>query len=122
MSKKFLIFIIILIVLVGGYFLLFPAKSVNHTNDVPSGFDNNDLDVEIRDMSDVPENYFSGNSRFSNGVCDQDKDCEAMGCSLEICSSDENLMTTCEIGGDFPDKDVYACGCIVDTCGWYPIH
>lgn len=116
--NKFLIFIIILIVLVGGYFLLFPAKEVNDKNvELPFDLDNND--VQIRDMADVPEKYFSGDSRFSNGVCDQDKDCKSMGCSLEICSSDENLMSTCEIGGDFPDKDVYVCGCIIDTCGWH---
>ena len=36
-----------------------------------------------------------------------------------MCSSDPNLMTTCEIDGNTPDKEKYDCGCIKDRCGWY---
>jgi len=120
-KKAFLILIIVLVILIGGYFLLFPTKSVNHSNvntDLP--FDlNNDFEVQIRDMTNVPPKYYSGNSRFSHGECQKDTDCHVIGCLLEMCSSDPDLMTTCEILGETPDKTKYACGCIKDRCGWY---
>ena len=78
------------------------------------------VNVVIRDMSEVPSEYFSGDSRYSNGECKQDHDCTKQGCNLEVCTSDENLLTTCEIGGNTPDKEHYNCGCIKDTCGWFP--
>ena len=114
-----MITIIVLIVLIGVYFLLFPPKKVNHQN-TKSPFDlNNEAEVKIRDMRKVPPEYYSGNSRYSHGKCQTDADCYNIGCSLEMCSSDKDLMTTCEINGKSPDKSIYACGCIKDRCGWY---
>ncbi len=80
---------------------------------------NQNVSIEIRDMSQVPADYYSGNSRFSRGICTQDSECFNIGCSLEMCSNDKDMMTSCEIGGNFPDKNKYACGCIKDRCGWY---
>ena len=120
MPKKSLILIIVLIILIGAYFLLFPPKGVNHHQNTEPLFDlNNNVEVKIRDMSDVPTEYYSGNSRYSHGKCKTDADCYNIGCSLEMCSSNKDLMTTCEINGKSPDKSVYACGCIKDRCGWY---
>jgi len=114
-TKKIIILIIIVLIIIAGYFLLTIKKIYNGGN-----IDWNSAQVQIRDMTGVPPGYFSGNSRFSHGNCKIDSDCYNIGCSLEMCSSDKNLMTTCEILGDFPDKIKYACGCIKDTCGWYP--
>ena len=114
--KKISILIIILVILISGYFLFFNQPN---EEDGASGLDYDNLGVQIRDMSEVPEEYFSGDSKYSHGQCQQDDDCVMVGCSLQVCSSDENLITTCEIGGDSPDRMKYACGCIVSTCGWY---
>ncbi len=113
--KKFLNIIIIILILIAGYFLFFynPQDSKEVTNNFE------DVDVQIRDMSNVPAEYYSGNSRYSYGECQQDSDCNVIGCTSEMCSADPNLMTTCEINADFPDKNIYACGCIKDICGWY---
>ena len=125
-NKKGLLILIIIIlaILIAGYFLLFfSAKPANHNtpndnSELP--FDlNNNLDVQIRDMTNVPPEYYSGNSRFSHGKCQTDADCHIIGCSLEMCSADPDLMTTCEILGNAPDKNIYACGCIKNLCGWY---
>ncbi len=122
--KQIIILILIMAVMAAGYFLLFPVKSVNHKigngPETNSSFDlNNNVQVQIRDMTNVRPEYYSGNSRFSQGDCQSDTECFIIGCSLEMCSSDKNLMTTCEIGGNFPDKAKYACGCVKDKCGWY---
>lgn len=114
--KKIIVFIIVVIILVSGYFLLTTKKINNGSNNT---IDWNNTQVQIRDMSSVPTEYFSGNSRFSRGSCQADSECFNIGCSLEMCSSDKNLMTTCEIVSNFPDKTQYACGCIKDRCGWY---
>jgi len=117
MSNKILLIIILVIVLIGGYFLFFNKQSANQV-ELPFDLGNN-IQVEIRDMSDVPAEYFSGESRFSSGNCQTDADCHNIGCSLQMCSSDSDLVITCEIGGEFPDRNIYACGCILNTCGWY---
>ena len=116
-TKKIIILIIAVAIIMDGYFLLTTKKINNGSN---HGIDWNNTQVQIRDMSAVPAEYYAGNSRFSNGACQVDSDCFNIGCSLEMCSSDKSLMTTCEILGDFPDKSKYACGCIKDRCGWYP--
>ena len=117
---SFILFIIV--ILIGGYFLLFPPQGANYINNngvKVIDFDNQDIDVQIRDMTDVPAEYFSGGSRYSYGDCQGDGDCEQTGCSLESCSADADRVTTCEIDSNAPDKDTYSCGCIKDVCGWY---
>jgi len=117
MNKKIIIILATLILLIIlCYLFLFKDKESGNSNLL----DNlGNVPVQIRDMSQVPANYFSGASRYSHGSCTTDSDCFNIGCSLEMCSSDKDLMTTCVIDGDFPDRNKYACGCIKDTCGWY---
>lgn len=118
-NKKYLTIILIIIILVVGYFLLF-SKTANHDNlEIGNGLNYDNVNVTIRDMAEVPAEYFSGSSRYSHGECKQDHDCVKQGCNLEMCTSDKNLMTTCEIDGNAPDKNIYNCGCIKDTCGWF---
>jgi len=117
--KNILILFLVIVILIGGYIILTKNNNNNSQNNSQLPFDQENVDIQIRDMSSVPAKYFSGNSRFSYGSCQKDSDCSPIGCSLEMCSSDPNLMTTCELGADFPNPEKYACGCIVDTCGWY---
>ena len=123
MNKQILLPLLIIIVLVGGYFLFF-SESTNHdgdnlNNNPEFNLDNN-VDVQIRDMSNVPAEYYSGGSRYSYGQCEKDGDCGVTGCSLEMCTSNPNMVTTCELLGEVPDKEKYECGCIKDVCGWFP--
>lgn len=60
-----------------------------------------------------------GYPKYTLGVCNNDSDCVPAGCSGQICSSSEDLVTTCEIRQDFPDKNIYSCGCVSDFCTWY---
>ena len=122
MKKEILIITTIFIILAAGCFLFFSAKPVNHKN-TELLFDlNNDVQIEIRDMNQVPKEYYSGNSRYSKGECQIDNDCSITGCSSEMCTADSSIMTTCEILTNAPDKNKYACGCIKDRCGWYLLH
>jgi len=117
MKKKIILFFILILLIVAlGYVFLFKEnKNIN-----PILLDNlTDVPVQIRDMSQVPADYYSGVSHYSHGSCQMDSDCFNIGCSLEMCSSDKDLMTTCVIDADFPDRAKYACGCIKDICGWY---
>lgn len=68
----------------------------------------------------VPPEYTSGESRFSRGTCQQDSDCQVGGCSSEVCSSEDNIMSTCEYSEDFPGTDSHRCGCYNNACGWKP--
>lgn len=61
----------------------------------------------------------SGEAKYSLGSCKKNSDCTPAGCSNQICSSNPGLVTTCEIKGDFPDKNIYSCGCIEESCVWY---
>ena len=116
--KKQIIILIIILALICIYFI-FLSPRANRQTDLPFNFDNDKIDIQIRDMSKVPDEFYSGNSRFSKGVCSQDTDCEAQGCSKEICTSQKDVMSTCEVLENAPDKEKYACGCIKDRCGWY---
>ena len=60
-----------------------------------------------------------GNPKYGFGFCKQNSDCTPAGCSKQVCSSDKNLTTTCEIVNDFPDPLVYSCGCAEERCVWY---
>lgn len=119
MTKK--IILIIIILLEACYFLFFADKILKKSEiyvDTVSNL-NKEIKVQIRDMTNVPLEYYSGDSRFSHGACQTDAECFNIGCSLEMCSADKKLLTTCEINGAAPDKTKYACGCIKDKCGWY---
>jgi eight-cysteine-cluster-containing protein len=117
--KLNLTLLVILAILAGGYFLLFDKNTVPENKSASNVFDNSDVQVQIRDMSSVPAEYFSGNSTYSNGSCKFDKDCFNLGCNLEMCTSNKDIMTACVINGEHPDRDRYSCGCIKDVCGWY---
>jgi len=60
-----------------------------------------------------------GKPKYSQGSCKADSDCTPSGCSSQLCSSDPDKITTCEFSEDFPDKNVYGCGCIEIKCVWY---
>lgn len=57
--------------------------------------------------------------KYGYGTCNTDSDCVPTGCSAELCSSDETLMTTCEVKPDAPDTNTYSCGCVEGMCSWY---
>jgi len=60
-----------------------------------------------------------GYPKYTLGACDKDFDCVPAGCSGQICSSNEDLVTTCEVRQDFPDQDIYSCGCVSGFCAWF---
>jgi len=60
-----------------------------------------------------------GQLKYSIGSCEEDKNCIPSGCSSQICSSDASIITTCEYSSDFPDKEIYKCGCVEKSCSWY---
>lgn len=66
----------------------------------------------------VPREFYSGSSRFSQGSCVQDSDCQPAGCSGEVCSNDPNIVSTCEFSENFPNNLSYRCGCVQGSCGW----
>ena len=66
----------------------------------------------------IPDQYFSGNSRFSRGTCANDRDCFVGGCSGEVCSSEPDVISTCEYSEDFPSTEKFECGCVNMVCGW----
>lgn len=70
------------------------------------------------DETTLPNEYFSGKSRFSRGMCAKDSDCFVGGCSGEVCSSESDVITTCEYSENFPNKVSYSCGCVSQVCGW----
>ena len=60
-------------------------------------------------------------SRGEAGECESDDDCFVGGCSGQVCSSDEEVMTTCEWReeyGCYQDREVTRCGCFEGKCGW----
>ncbi|KKQ95411.1 MAG: hypothetical protein UV74_C0013G0198 [Candidatus Woesebacteria bacterium GW2011_GWB1_43_14] len=59
-----------------------------------------------------------GSLKYAQGECDLDNECEPSGCSEEVCSSDPNINTACEIKKDFPDNQSYRCGCFDSRCAW----
>lgn len=74
--------------------------------------------IELVQPAGVPHEFVSGESRFSQGVCEQDSDCQTAGCSGEICTSEPSVFSTCEYSDDFPNARGYACGCVRGVCGW----
>jgi eight-cysteine-cluster-containing protein len=55
-------------------------------------------------------------SGFGND-CQHDAACHVGGCSGEVCSAEEGVMSTCEVTVPAP-KDA-SCGCVEGTCLWY---
>lgn len=63
--------------------------------------------------------YQSGNSRFSQGFCNQSSDCYVAGCSGEVCGTDPSAITTCEFSDSFPNQQGLSCACLsTGVCGW----
>jgi eight-cysteine-cluster-containing protein len=54
--------------------------------------------------------------RFENR-CRDDSQCKAGGCSGEVCSAAEGVLTTCEVR-DWPQGKA-GCGCVAGECVWY---
>lgn len=55
---------------------------------------------------------------FKN-ACRSDAECHVGGCSSEVCSAEEGVITTCEFR-EFPQRKVAAaCGCVAGKCVWY---
>ncbi len=50
-----------------------------------------------------------------NNACRSDADCNRGGCSREVCSADEGVITTCE-GIELPAG---GCGCVAGECVWH---
>lgn len=67
--------------------------------------------------SPLPQQFTSGDSRFSQGSCRADGDCQISGCSAEVCGN-EPAITTCEYSESFPSATKYTCGCNRGICGW----
>ena len=65
-----------------------------------------------------PNEFESGDSRFSQGICDNNGDCFVGGCSGEVCSSEKNVISTCEFSDSFPSVRDWQCGCVSGICGW----
>jgi eight-cysteine-cluster-containing protein len=60
-----------------------------------------------------------GGLLFSSGTCGDDSDCFAAGCSSHYCSSNPDIVTTCEYSKDYPSEEIYKCGCFEEKCAWY---
>lgn len=52
------------------------------------------------------------------GECTTDADCFTGGCSSEVCSAEEGVITTCEVQ-DWPQGAGAGCGCVAGACRWY---
>jgi len=74
----------------------------------------------VRNNEDRPEGwheFVSGESRYSQGVCQKDADCEVTGCSGEVCANTD-VVTPCVWSDDYPNAQGYSCGCVSEVCGW----
>lgn len=59
-----------------------------------------------------------GNTKYAEGNCTTDSDCFVGGCSSELCSSNQQAISSCIYSPDFPDQEVYRCGCWEEQCAW----
>ncbi len=74
----------------------------------------------VKDLTATPTIsplYQSGNTRYSQGSCSKDSDCQVTGCSKEICAP-QQIIGSCDIRYDFPQAYGYTCGCVNFHCGW----
>jgi eight-cysteine-cluster-containing protein len=53
---------------------------------------------------------------FKN-ACGADGDCHVGGCSGEVCTAEEGVITTCVVHADQPRGA--SCGCVAGSCVWY---
>ena len=123
MSSGFVLLFIVLAVLTGSLYFLIQAEggideigSILERAGLSVGEEDTDVD-KGQPASLVPPEFTSGSSRFSQGTCQNDVDCYVGGCSEEVCSSEEGVVTTCEIRNDFPGPEM-SCGCVQQVCGW----
>jgi eight-cysteine-cluster-containing protein len=69
----------------------------------------------------VPEDHPLG-GRFEGGgfddACTADADCHVGGCSQEVCSAEEGVVSTCEVMAvSLPEGT--QCGCVEGACKWW---
>lgn len=60
----------------------------------------------------------TGELKYAFEECTKDSDCAPAGCSMEVCSSDPKIVTTCEVKPDKPLAEIYNCGCYSGLCAW----
>ena len=65
---------------------------------------------------DSPRHDLYEGTAYRN-ACTLDSDCHAGGCSHEVCSADEGVITSCIAHEDQP-RDA-TCGCVKGECIWY---
>lgn len=70
------------------------------------------------EASPVSDIYTSGNSRFSQGRCTTSSECQSAGCSAEVCTSQGDVVTTCELLENHPATAGLTCQCVRGVCGW----
>jgi eight-cysteine-cluster-containing protein len=56
-------------------------------------------------------------SAFTN-ACKEDSSCKTGGCSNEVCTAEEGVITTCEVLNVQLPPDA-ACGCVEGDCAWW---
>lgn len=98
-------------VLLSSALIFLASFAIYTTYQRPKGEKYNGPKVTYRDEQGKP--------KYAQGRCQADSDCLPAGCSSQICSSDPDIVTTCEFREDFPDKNVYDCGCLEAKCVWY---
>ena len=59
-----------------------------------------------------------GRLKYAEGGCSQTSDCVVGGCSNHICSNNNDIITTCEMGEDFPTTESFDCSCYREKCTW----
>ena len=79
------------------------------------------LEKELENTTKLVYADDEGNPKYAQGDCQIKADCQPAGCSMHVCSNNPELITTCELVDDFPDKEVYKCGCIENRCLWYEL-
>jgi len=71
--------------------------------------------IRVVDRKDPLYSRVEGES-FANR-CRDDSQCRAGGCSGEVCSAAEGILTPCEVR-EWPQGKA-ACGCVAGECAWY---
>lgn len=50
--------------------------------------------------------------------CSSDSDCFIGGCSGQLCTAKEGVMSTCEYRAEYGCVKLTSCGCVDRQCGW----
>jgi len=122
MSSGLVLSLIILVVLAGMLFYM--TDKGNNFEPLLKGLE--DLNIALPEIwlppspspSTAANPFTSGNSRFSQGACGSNSDCKTGGCSGEVCTSKEGVITTCEYSDSFPNAQGLTCQCVQSVCGW----